>query len=482
MINEKNIMMVGRQEICWLTRKTIDPLGEVFRYNGRLFRKIHDEKRLYVEEMFNNGLMHEMICKGFFVNTWIATDIQIKGEEKSLILEHEEVRHLSNKFEWSYGMFVEVRVMLAKFSIWLIKHGYELYDCHHDNVAFKGCKPIYLDLGSIVPLGTCGLEALNYYKSNWIIPFRLVEMFYGRECIEDDFLDRINACHTKLSYEELYALTGSNLKCKLVELKELLEYRLYDNKIKSQIPIVQETTLMLQNIMKIDDKKISKYKLKQYEKYSKFKCTKHLKKMVIDCYKDTDEANNNDDGMDIYVDWIKQLKNNKIVSSLQIADNSSLISRLLVENSLIEYACVLYSDMQKVDNDFMMCKNNVEIDEKISFSMRNIMKFSEHSITSTQERYKSDIVIATDIIQKLILIDKVKLSVVVDLLYKYTNQYIIVEFATSKFCEKDNGYTLDWFLDGLKEKFELINVEGINRDSVSVLGKKSCNLSIDSSR
>jgi hypothetical protein len=469
------MLIVKRQEVCWLTRHTLDPLGEVFRYNGRLFRKVYDEKRLYVEEMFNNGLMYEMISKGFFVNTWIATDIQIEGEGEALILEHEEVRHLSNKFEWSYGMFVEVRVMLANFSMWLIKHGYELYDCHHDNVAFKGCKPIYLDLGSIVPLGTCGLEAWDYYKSTWINPFSFVEKFYGREYIKDDFLARINACHTMLSSEELYMLIGPKWKCKYVELKELIDYRIYDNSIKSKIPIVRETVLFLQNIMKINEEKINKYKLKQYGKYSKFKCSRRLKKIVMDYHKDISEKNNCDDCLRFYVDLIKRLKkNNEIVSSFQITDNNSMISQLLAENSIVEYACVSYCDMKKLDNDFMKCKNNAQINKKLSFSFKNIMDESEHSLTATQVRYKSDIVIATDIIQKLILIDKVKLSVVVDLLDKYTNNYIIVEFEPSKFYEKNNDYTLDWFIDAIKDKFDVINIERINYDRFCVLGKKLC--------
>lgn len=102
------------------------------------------------------------------------------------------------------------------------------------------------------------------------------------------------------------------------------------------------------------------------------------------------------------------------------------------------------------------------------------MDESEHSLTATQVRYKSDIVIATDIIQKLILIDKVKLSVVVDLLDKYTNNYIIVEFEPSKFYEKNNDYTLDWFIDAIKDKFDVINIERINYDRFCVLGKKLC--------
>lgn len=475
-------MVVKRQEVQWLTRHTLDPLGEVFKWNNRLFRIIYEERKEYVKELFDKGIMNEMINKKFFVNTWINEFIQIEGEENSLILEHELIFHLSLRHEWSYNMFISLRTMVAKFNVWLLEHGYELLDCHYGNVSFVGCHPVYLDLGSIVPSTSCGLEGWNTFKDKWVDRLKLME----KQRIDDKLFRMLNLTGTGLSMADLSRLTGSKgiikLKTESAKVRDTIEYRIYDNSEESPRKLVQVASNMCRKFLSVDDEKIRDHKINQYEQYGQFRqiqCQNGMWSNYSNNYVDG-ESVRGDERFNFYVSLVKVLKEkDNIKTSFEIAGNSGIVSQLLLENGILDYACVSDYDLNAIDKGFLRCKDNEKINSRITFAVMDIMTLIEDTGNLACERYKSDLVMALAVTHHLLLTQKVKLSVIVEILRKYTNKYVIVEFmplglwaGDDEKCPPIPGwYTLEWFINGIKEKFEVLKVEQISRNRICILGK-----------
>lgn len=468
-------MVIKSSEVQWLTRHTMDPLGEVFRYENRIFRIINDEKREYVIDLFNKGIMKEMIEKGFFVNTWINEDVRIEGRENSLVLEHSVVPHLSVRYEWSVNMFIELRTMIARFSIWLLQHGYELLDCHAWNVAFIGCKPIYMDLGSIVPSNSCGLTGWRIFKNEWVDRLRWIE----QQRMDDKLFRALNFSGMVLQSENISGLIGSHK----AKIEDIIEYRLYDNSIKSPRKIIEFAANTCRNILKIDNEKTNKYKIRRYRKYAEFKRIQ-CKDGMRSSYSDQGVEGKqiiNDERFSFYVSLIKNLKEkDNIKTSFEIAGNAGLLSQLLLEHDIVEHACVSDYDVKAIDNGFLRCRDNENVKKKISFAVIDIMSTIENITNISYQRYKSDIVIALAVTNHLILAQNVKLSVIVDILERYTKKYVVVEFMPLGLWAGDDEncppipkwYTFEWFLDGLKTKFDIVVVEQISKNRICVLGQR----------
>ena len=52
---------IDETKILKLTRHNLDYIGEVFKYEGRILRKIKEERREYVLDLFNKGIIAELV-------------------------------------------------------------------------------------------------------------------------------------------------------------------------------------------------------------------------------------------------------------------------------------------------------------------------------------------------------------------------------------------------------------------------------------
>lgn len=65
----------------------VDPIGEVFYYDNRVFRKISENYREKVLSFINSDVFKALIEKKSFVNTWTS---DYTFEDGALVLEHEK--------------------------------------------------------------------------------------------------------------------------------------------------------------------------------------------------------------------------------------------------------------------------------------------------------------------------------------------------------------------------------------------------------
>lgn len=55
---------IDEAKVIKLTRHNLDYTGEVFKYEGRILRKIKEDKKEYVLDLFNKGIITELVNSG----------------------------------------------------------------------------------------------------------------------------------------------------------------------------------------------------------------------------------------------------------------------------------------------------------------------------------------------------------------------------------------------------------------------------------
>lgn len=140
--------VIPAEEQRWLTQSFVDPNGRVFEWRGEIYRRLTASYAPLWKDLFAQGFAQELMRDGLMVETEI-TDFEADAGE--LILRHRSVPVVSYCFEWSPHMLKDAALVTIDLCIRLAERGMTLQDGHPWNILFDGTKPIFIDLGSVVP-------------------------------------------------------------------------------------------------------------------------------------------------------------------------------------------------------------------------------------------------------------------------------------------------------------------------------------------
>ena len=480
-INKMNKIVIQKCEINWITRYHMDLMGDVFEYQGRIFRLVKQEREEFVRELFSSGILSSLFRERLLINSWITDEIQIVGLENAIIIEHEAIKHKSNVYEWTYEMLLAARSTVARLNVYLLNYGYELMDPHVGNIMFMGCKPVYVDIGSIARMEECKMVGYSVFNNHWINLLKVYEKRDTCGAINQNLLyfgggvsDRDRAKLIKGEFIRAYRFR---------QLYMTVIARLYGFEEVSKRKIINRGTAILQTIFQIDDEKKKKRKRKLYKKYVTY-VHKELQseRGVWSDYQNFAVLSTTvvaGDRFGYYIQLMQKLREDYAISDvLEVGANSGALSQLLVERNIVDFASATDYDIAAVSKGFVRCKEIQRINERILFSVMDLLQEKELGRRAC-ERYKSDVVMALALSHHLILTQKIKLSVLVTILSNYTKRFLIIEFMPLGLWSGANPnpdvqewYTLDWFVEGLREKFQIVKVENIETNRVCILASK----------
>lgn len=148
-----------------------DPCNRLYNSGPRLFRGISATRMADVRELFDRGIVKELIDIGYLPPTWISEE-QIPGY--AMVLEHERIEHLTYAHEWTFGMLKDAALFVLELREFLSTRGYDLVDAHCDNVTFHHGRPIWLDFGSLVKNPTTLIWAAGRrFEQSFVYPLML---------------------------------------------------------------------------------------------------------------------------------------------------------------------------------------------------------------------------------------------------------------------------------------------------------------------
>ncbi len=124
-----------------------DPHGRVFTVGSRLYRGVPAESAAFCARLFDSGVVAELVARRLLVPTARSP---LTAEGFALVLEHERQPHASYPYEWGAEMLRAAALHVLALLEELAPRGLTLKDAHGWNILFDGCRPVFVDFGSII--------------------------------------------------------------------------------------------------------------------------------------------------------------------------------------------------------------------------------------------------------------------------------------------------------------------------------------------
>lgn len=136
----------------------IDPVGCVVEADGKIYRVISSWSVKYIKELLTLPDIEEIFEAGL-VRTKIA---DVTAKDFSLVLEHERIPYQSLPTEWAPNMLIDAAKTTCNLGHLLHKKGYSYKDGNLSNLTFFYAKPVFFDIGSIVPTDSLYMEPKTF--------------------------------------------------------------------------------------------------------------------------------------------------------------------------------------------------------------------------------------------------------------------------------------------------------------------------------
>ncbi len=122
-----------------------DPGGNLFLYNGKLYRRISNRYRENYDHLMESGLYNDLCSKGQLVEheEVLLDELSIVDTYKTI--KPEIIDFISYPYEWCFSQLKHAALSTLDIQKTALTHGMSLKDCSAYNVQFKGGKPIFID-------------------------------------------------------------------------------------------------------------------------------------------------------------------------------------------------------------------------------------------------------------------------------------------------------------------------------------------------
>lgn len=157
-----------------------DPHGRIFLADGRLYRTVPSGSAAFCARLFDTGVVAALVEKKLLVPTQRSART---ADGCAFLLEHTRLPHASYPYEWSGEMLRAAALHTLALLDELAARGLTLKDAHGWNVLFSGCRPVFVDFGSITeaaPGGPWLPHVEQQFREYFLYPLELMAAGHGR--------------------------------------------------------------------------------------------------------------------------------------------------------------------------------------------------------------------------------------------------------------------------------------------------------------
>lgn len=477
MIKETKLNYINKNEINLVSMSVVDDIGILFTWEDRLFRAIKEDAVDKVKDMFDCGMIHELIKNNLFPDSWI-TNYKINGY--GLVIEHTKIKFASYPYEWTFSMLKDATLTILKVNIITSKYDYHTKDCHSFNVVFDGLQPKFVDLGSFVRMKSKpnGWIAYEQFLKSYYYPLKIWSSgssFIARSIVANEssfishseyllyksflmrylplsFLNKLTSLYFK--YRRLSFISYTTLRKRLPGIFGSFIWSL---KEKNLLPFQSvKFASLINKIEKIPKKKVksrwSTYHNEFYTNNGKLKSTHRFNRIV--------------DIISMY----------NIRSVVELGGNQGVLSKILLESGNIEHAVCTDYDEDAVDLMYVSSKNS-KIKSLIPVLLNCIFPITVSMGKPAYERFQADVVISLALTHHLLLSEKLRIDFVLDTISKYSKKYVLIEFMPLGLWDGKSApplpqwYTLDWFRSSFQNYFNIISEDQLEENRILFFGE-----------
>lgn len=464
---------IERDQIRY-SKFSVDDIGKLFYWKGGLFRAISSESADDVKNMFDCGMINELVSKGLFPRSHI-TDYALEGYE--MIVEHEKVDMVTYPYEWSFSMLKDAAITILKVNEIAGKYSYQTKDGHGFNVVFRCGYPQFVDLGSFVRVKADfkGWQAYGEFLRFCYYPLQMWAEGNGFVARRMLFGDEFMSHASFLLYKSpIWRLLGYGCASKASDV-----YYKFRN-----ISSVERSKILLRNPFGLG-RVIAYLKDRQWLPLQRVKFPVLIKKIerikrkkastLWSGYHDRFYGTQEVKSTPRFDRVIKAIKDIEVDSVLEVAGNQGAFSMLLSERTGIKD--ILCSD----NNEDAVDKLYMRIKEKACRITPVLLNFISPIITTytkpSKERLKCDLVVAMAVTHHLILTNKISIDCILDAVVGYSKKYVLIEFMPLGLFNGKNRpevpdwYNVDWFRRHFERYFDIIIEEKLEENRIVFMGE-----------
>jgi hypothetical protein len=426
------------------SKYNIDPFGRVFFWNKFIFRGIDRKYVKLCQDIFDSGLVKELIEKKLIVNTKIA---DYKSDNYDLILEHDKIV-ATHPSEWTFSMIKDAIISLLEINEICNRYGFQLKDGHLWNIAFSKNHPIFIDFGSF-----------NYYSDELkkafkeevsvtvivLILWSLSEEFLAQKIIENcvSFYKRTLPVSSIWDSKIVLRLLREyfNFNESEEDLKDFILNQISIIFIKDKI-ILSDTVSTVWNNYQDDLFKKDNIDVSRFNRFEK-------------------------------IFNLIQMYSPEVVSVLDLAGNMGGIL------NYIEQKTSRFSSLINVDYDESAIEKSYKILKELNSSIETyVLNFMLPTRDEVRSVLKSDVVLALAVTHHLVLTQNYNLDFIFESIKSYSNKYVYIEFMPLGLYGGDdnnippvpNWYHEKWFRDCFLKKFDLLHEEKLEKNRIIFVG------------
>lgn len=209
-------VIIPNDEISIDPTSYVDGNGRVFKWRGDIYRAIYPNTASFYLDLFEKRIFEDLYHKGLLVKTE-KTPYRLDGY--NLILKHEKVSYLTYCTEWPAPMLKQAALLTLDLNLELVKSGLILQDAYPWNIYFEGTKPIFIDIGSIVPVDPNIIwVAYHQFCRFFLYPLHLYAAGKGKlvRLLLHDYLEGISDMDFKKEVPTTYKLKNPSVYFRVV--------------------------------------------------------------------------------------------------------------------------------------------------------------------------------------------------------------------------------------------------------------------------
>lgn len=460
-------------EIRFHPSSYLDSNGRLFWYKGELYRAISSERAELYRQLFDDNTIKKLIDKHLLIESEVA-NLELEGYE--LVIKHRSLPFISYSYEWCAEMLRDAALLIIDLEIELLKNNLTLQDAHSRNVLFDSYRPIFVDLGSIIPVSQNFWQWFSYdeFNRSLIYPLQLMAKGFDREARL--FLYDIDNGVKKSDLQAFITKNNCFLKREL-QLK-ISDSLMFGPKI-NEMPdhIISFINKRLSRTMsplkgkKFEVSKIIQPKIASGDRKSRIDSMQKLHRSVenIKMSKKQERcSNSNVSSFTLSPEWTEK---DRCVHEIILAKHP---------NTLLDIGCkfgwysrlaaALGSKVVAIDKN-ESCISQIYLDGKRTTLsvLPLVLDFQNPSpglgvcnqeFPSAGQRLKCDMVLFLDLIHKLVFNDLLKFEQIIDSCSMFSNKWLLLEFIPregedqrKEYLEKFLWYSVENLMVVIRRQF-----------------------------
>ena len=146
--------LIEKDDLTFHSSSGGDWNGRLFKWKGDIYRAIGKSYSPTLEKLFQGRIIENLVSRGFLIDTE-KTSLTLDGY--SMVVKHRQIPFTSYVGEWSASALKDAALLILDLEIELSQVGFSIHDVNPWNVMFDGTKPIFVDLGALMPLNNTSI-------------------------------------------------------------------------------------------------------------------------------------------------------------------------------------------------------------------------------------------------------------------------------------------------------------------------------------